>query len=178
MCAAWDALGKRQPSLLTIRPGYQPDTLFLVSVVIRRHQVYPQSAQIRSELLLHHRFSCCSYSSAGSILLIHMTKRQTAHTVLVHSELSSTCLPPVILLKQDASLVLIALTLFLPSSILLFVLPLHSLPVYSCLFSLPPGCLHLFRQDLSSSVKLQSAHRSLGCLERLTMTYQTLQTFN
>lgn len=99
-----------------------------------------------------------------------MTKRQTTHTVLVHSELSSTRLPPVIPLKQDASLVLIALTPFLPSSVLHFVLPLHTLSVHSCLFSLPPGSLRLFRQDLSSSVKLQSAHRSLGCLERLTMT--------
>lgn len=53
-----------------------------------------------------------------------------------------------------------------------------TLPVYPCLFSLPRGSLRLFRQDLSSSLKLQSAHHSAGCLERLTMTYQTLQTFN
>ena len=66
-----------------------------------------------------------------------------------------------------------------PSLRPLFPPPLSlSLSVYSCLFSVPRGSLRLFRQDLSSSVKLQSAHRSGGCLERLTMTYQTLQTFN
>lgn len=168
-------LGKRQPSIVSIRIWY---TVFSQCARLTAPSLPTFSWDQVRAILLHHRFSCYHYSSAGSILLIHMTKRQTAHTVLVHSELSSTRLPPVILLKQDASLVLIALTPFLLSSVLLFVLPLHSLPVYSCLFSLPPGSLHLFRQDLSSSMELQSAHRSLGCLERLTMTYQTLQTFN
>ena len=52
------------------------------------------------------------------------------------------------------------------------------LSAYSCLLPLPLGSLHPFRQDLSSSAELQSAHRSAGCLERLTMTYQTPQTSN
>lgn len=45
----------------------------------------------------------------------------------VHSELSSARLSPVILVKQAASLLLITLTPFLPSSILPSVLPLRSL---------------------------------------------------
>lgn len=48
----------------------------------------------------------------------------------------------------------------------------------SCLSWLPRGSLSLFRQDLSSSVKLQSSYHSVGCLERLTMTQQAPQTFH
>lgn len=100
---------------------------------------------------------------------------RTTHTV---SELSSACLSPVILLKQVASLLLITLIPFLHVSPVINPPLRPSSLCISCLFSVPLGSLHLFRQDLSSSVKLQSAYHSAGCLERLTMTYQTLQTIN
>lgn len=133
-------LGKRQPSIVTIRPWYP---VFSQCARLMAPSLPTFSSDQVRAILLHHRFSCCHYSSAGSILLIHMTKRQTAHTVLVHSKLSSTRLPPVILLKQDASLVLIALTPFLhqsffsscPSTLSLYI-PVSSLwlPVL-CIFS-------------------------------------------
>lgn len=44
--------------------------------------------------------------------------------------------------------------------------PSLSLSVYSRPLHLPRSSLRLFRQDLSSSVKLQSAHHSAGCLEK------------
>lgn len=101
------------------------------------------SDQVRA-VQLHHRFSCCSYSSPGNILLIHMTKRRTTPTVLVHLELFSACLPPVILQKQDASLVLITLSSFHPSSILRSVLPHHARSLYIPVSSLCLAVLCVF----------------------------------
>lgn len=91
--------------------------------------------------------------------------------------LPASCHPPETrcLLSSDYSLFLPPIKTLVPSCPTTLSL---SLSVYSCLFSLPRGSLRLFRQDLSSSVELQSAHHSAGCLERLTMTNQTLQTFN
>lgn len=126
----------------------------------------------------------------------HMTHEHERKKKSPHAALGALAArqPPVILLKQDASSVVITPASF-PSrhQSLGFVLPLHPPPfppsiptphpdsllcIFPCLFSLPRGSLRLFRRDLSSSVELQSAHHSAGCLERLTMTNQTPQTFH
>lgn len=127
--------------------------------------------QVRA-VRLRHCFSCCSYSSrtAGNILLIKIKNKKI---LLILCWCTKSLPPPACLLSSSRNklppLLLITLAPFLPSSILPSVLPLHthsSLSVYSCLLSVPRGSLRLFRQDLSSSVKLQSAHRSAGCLEK------------
>ena len=136
--------------------------------------VLPSWAQLRpgwtsaAALFVLQLLICCERISQRECT----ARRQTTHTVSVHTP-PLACLPSSSWNKTP------------PEFWLLSVLPSHHQSFHgsplagcSCLSWLPGGSLSLFRQDLSSSVKLQSSHQSVGCLERLTMTYQTLQTFN
>ena len=177
----WDETGEEEsPALTQTRL-----LLFLcrdVGVLSWRRPVYP--------LLLHHRFSCFSFSSRppGNILLTHpqpskiqpekkeKKKKDPIPLMLCRSRafphFTVSCHPPETGLRTfDYAL------RFLPPCFPPIINP-SLRPAYSCLFCAPRGSLLLFRQDLSSSVKLQSAHRSAGCLEKMTMTYQTPQTFH
>lgn len=119
---------------------------------------------------LHHRFSCFSSPSAANALVRRYVGQKDKLLMLCWCTSPASRHPPETRCLQSSD--------YSPPSSILLQRPASRLSGCSCLFWLPCGSLRLFRQDLNSSVKLQSSHHSVGCLERLTMTYQTLQTFN
>jgi len=148
-------------------------------VLIWRRPVCPHPTPTSAEPP-HHCFSCCSYSSrtAGDILLIQpppLPKKKSIRPILCWCTKS---FPPLAcLLSSSRNKLPICTSDYshsLPACFPIINPPLRSPSIYPRLFFVTRRSLPLFRlQHLSSSVKLQSARRSAGYLQRLTVTYRT-----
>lgn len=144
----WGALGQKQPSILSqaLVPCFS--SLWCQSANLAAPSLPTSSSDQVRAVPLHHCFSCCSYSSrtAGNVLLIHPKK----NPILLILCWCTKSFPPLACLLSSSWnklppyfwLLSLLPSMLHPSSILPFVLPLHTL--YIPVSSLCLAVLYIF----------------------------------